>query len=115
MALSTRGEMFRQDNIALRKQVADLEGQKKTLVENFHAVEDEKKALALEMETLKADWQVLSDRRGLVDKELETQRLFWEGKEAASERTFTELRKRCLLYTSPSPRDATLSRMPSSA
>ena len=26
-----------------------------------------------------------------------------------------ELRKGCLLYTSPSPRDATLSRMPSSA
>ena len=26
-----------------------------------------------------------------------------------------ELRTRCLLYTSPSPRDATLSRMPSSA
>ena len=26
-----------------------------------------------------------------------------------------ELRKRCLLYTSPSPRDVSLSRMPSSA
>ena len=28
---------------------------------------------------------------------------------------FTGLEKSCLLYTSPSPRDATLSRMPSSA
>ena len=27
----------------------------------------------------------------------------------------TEINSRCLLYTSPSPRDATLSRMPSSA
>ena len=31
-----------------------------------------------------------------------------------SDREFDEL-KACLLYTSPSPRDATLSRMPSSA
>ena len=30
-------------------------------------------------------------------------------------RTFTQHGKGCLLYTSPSPRDATLSRMPSSA
>jgi len=28
---------------------------------------------------------------------------------------FSSFRKTCLLYTSPSPRDATLSRMPSSA
>ena len=28
---------------------------------------------------------------------------------------FSALREACLLYTSPSPRDATLSRMPSSA
>ena len=28
---------------------------------------------------------------------------------------FSEMRYTCLLYTSPSPRDATLSRMPSSA
>ena len=32
-----------------------------------------------------------------------------------SKRTWSEENKTCLLYTSPSPRDATLSRMPSSA
>ena len=31
------------------------------------------------------------------------------------DRSFTFITKTCLLYTSPSPRDATLSRMPSSA
>ena len=34
--------------------------------------------------------------------------------EGATKRIYDDL-KRCLLYTSPSPRDATLSRMPSSA
>ena len=33
----------------------------------------------------------------------------------ADENTFGDLPNSCLLYTSPSPRDATLSRMPSSA
>ena len=39
------------------------------------------------------------------------------GQEAASivVRKASEQRRHCLLYTSPSPRDATLSRMPSSA
>ena len=32
-----------------------------------------------------------------------------------NDRSFTFIQKTCLLYTSPSPRDATLSRMPSSA
>ena len=32
-----------------------------------------------------------------------------------AERTLADLENGCLLYTSPSPRDATLSRMPSSA
>ena len=35
--------------------------------------------------------------------------------EARSSRERKALLQRCLLYTSPSPRDATLSRMPSSA
>ena len=34
---------------------------------------------------------------------------------AAADKTFKTLPTFCLLYTSPSPRDATLSRMPSSA
>ena len=42
------------------------------------------------------------------------------GDKAGAEKKFKEVRKAydvisCLLYTSPSPRDATLSRMPSSA
>ena len=37
------------------------------------------------------------------------------GGTASVSRLFQEMRKDCLLYTSPSPRDATLSRMPSSA
>ena len=53
----------------------------------------------------------------------------WQGKRAADagkgpakkkrkkegKKTFVGKKKNCLLYTSPSPRDATLSRMPSSA
>ena len=41
----------------------------------------------------------------------------WGGSEAPSQlgRLLASLREACLLYTSPSPRDATLSRMPSSA
>ena len=38
-----------------------------------------------------------------------------EGDEDAMSGTVEELFSGCLLYTSPSPRDATLSRMPSSA
>ena len=36
-------------------------------------------------------------------------------REKAAEKVYSELGRICLLYTSPSPRDATLSRMPSSA
>ena len=39
--------------------------------------------------------------------------LLWES--GSSKEAFKITRKACLLYTSPSPRDATLSRMPSSA
>ena len=38
-----------------------------------------------------------------------------EGRSTRSLYEFNELNRICLLYTSPSPRDATLSRMPSSA
>ena len=45
-----------------------------------------------------------------------TERLSTTYKDVEKPRTFeTETNKSCLLYTSPSPRDATLSRMPSSA
>ena len=37
------------------------------------------------------------------------------GENRRQELKYTDLSKSCLLYTSPSPRDATLSRMPSSA
>ena len=43
----------------------------------------------------------------------EFERVF-SGRESARE-LYTAMKKTCLLYTSPSPRDATLSRMPSSA
>ena len=41
--------------------------------------------------------------------------LFFEGREAAFLVAISSLRRVCLLYTSPSPRDGLLSRMPSSA
>ena len=45
---------------------------------------------------------------------------FWYGKsieehEESVEQSIIALSRRCLLYTSPSPRDGLLSRMPSSA
>ena len=60
---------------------------------------------------------------GVDHTEEAAQRFLREGKIAASlshpRSTFVydagEIDNRCLLYTSPSPRDATLSRMPSSA
>ena len=36
-------------------------------------------------------------------------------KSTISAKAYANMKKGCLLYTSPSPRDATLSRMPSSA
>ena len=39
----------------------------------------------------------------------------WAGRGVAAELLHWAARRACLLYTSPSPRDATLSRMPSSA
>ena len=46
---------------------------------------------------------------------LDEQRLIWFGETLEGGRTLAEHNINCLLYTSPSPRDATLSRMPSSA
>ena len=53
-------------------------------------------------------------RRGQIslDEEVIVSEKAWRMK---GSRTFFEVGKPCLLYTSPSPRDATLSRMPSSA
>ena len=50
-------------------------------------------------------------RRSMVMTDVEFYELRYSGKAAAFLRGF----RACLLYTSPSPRDATLSRMPSSA
>ena len=60
-----------------------------------------------------ATYQVEHDEYGhhLVESTGNDQRQFGEG---ASD-TIAVLIEDCLLYTSPSPRDATLSRMPSSA
>ena len=51
--------------------------------------------------TLNAEYEVLQKRRDLTRKQ--------------NIATGATILKTCLLYTSPSPRDATLSRMPSSA
>ena len=52
----------------------------------------------------------------LIAFDIETQksRTLLKGHESVSPQNWV-MRKTCLLYTSPSPRDATLSRMPSSA
>ena len=49
------------------------------------------------------------DIRGIVGQNINENTAYTIG------RTFGQTVKSCLLYTSPSPRDATLSRMPSSA
>ena len=54
-----------------------------------------------------------ADLKGASDK-LDVRALSGKGHGTVEERR-TALRQACLLYTSPSPRDATLSRMPSSA
>ena len=53
----------------------------------------------------------------IVDQDSLTEKIWWgEVNQKLSEENFDYLlNKVCLLYTSPSPRDATLSRMPSSA
>ena len=50
------------------------------------------------------------DVRGVVGKELSDELIEKLGKAIG-----TKLKRNCLLYTSPSPRDRTRSRMPSSA
>ena len=52
------------------------------------------------------EWRELSIDNEEVFSELMKLRVSWK---------FTQYNTPCLLYTSPSPRDATLSRMPSSA
>ena len=62
-----------------------------------------------------------SDETHAVDLDLDSEDRFWSHVKAYSLMTFFTVvcvvasYKLCLLYTSPSPRDATLSRMPSSA
>ena len=63
--------------------------------------------------------------RIMDDKEMQELNKKFRGKDASTnvlsftnlvnDKTFVEASLPCLLYTSPSPRDATLSRMPSSA
>ena len=53
------------------------------------------------------DKRVISKTRAIITCGLEAEWSF--------EKQFQEYNKNCLLYTSPSPRDNTLSRMPSSA
>ena len=72
-----------------------------------------------------ADWIPGGEKQTVVDPmkmfhELPREKLFITGSEAAREsmrraNIDIAIAYPCLLYTSPSPRDATLSRMPSSA
>ena len=58
-----------------------------------------------ELDRAKARGRWLSDdEQAALDREADAEALLVEA-----------MQQRCLLYTSPSPRDATLSRMPSSA
>ena len=64
--------------------------------------------------------RVVMDGEGKELRENEDVKEFYLGMGGSGRKSFRDLknyrrRKRCLLYTSPSPRDATLSRMPSSA
>ena len=49
------------------------------------------------------------------DRAIEAAQQALRAKTASSQQMLTQASSACLLYTSPSPRDATLSRMPSSA
>ena len=60
----------------------------------------------------KATVKIITDDYGRITKEIQ---VFEGTPEEVSEKVKTVTKKYCLLYTSPSPRDATLSRMPSSA
>ena len=55
------------------------------------------------------DWLLDGPFKGVSDQ------LNLTGSPAGDDGDYFALPERCLLYTSPSPRDATLSRMPSSA
>ena len=59
-------------------------------------------------QTLRSKYEEISEKIGWVSK--------YQGKQVTlNNGTIIDLDEDCLLYTSPSPRDATLSRMPSSA
>ena len=58
---------------------------------------------------------MLMDRSELLDACLRLARFKKDNKELLTYMLFLSKDEHCLLYTSPSPRDATLSRMPSSA
>ena len=68
--------------------------------------------LALNLNAETRNVTVLFSDLGLPEHASATVRDLWEKKDLG---TFTGRFIACLLYTSPSPRDATLSRMPSSA
>ena len=69
-------------------------------------------------ESMGAGGQVMPEEDSLAIELDDSQDVLPEGIELADEEAMeveTEEYRHCLLYTSPSPRDATLSRMPSSA
>ena len=65
----------------------------------------DKEILALEIEREKL----------ILERELRTAEIELDSRRVEIEESRHELAKSCLLYTSPSPRDRTRSRMPSSA
>jgi len=87
--------------------------------DEFQKVIKENESLKTEKDELKKkldEMQVkeaLAQKEATIDKVLEESKLPDEAKTEVFKKTLMSIT--CLLYTSPSPRDATLSRMPSSA
>ena len=79
----------------------------KDVLDDFRVLEDERKQITRRGNSRK-ELRTIAEK-ALVDVELESLTLFKLLK------SFQTVMRNCLLYTSPSPRDATLSRMPSSA
>ena len=84
----------------------DLDALKKSLEQDFLTISSKEELTALKVKYLGKKGQITKLSKAI--KELPSK------EKPAYGKAIGELRN-CLLYTSPSPRDATLSRMPSSA
>ena len=76
----------------------------------FVQVESKLKKIEIELQVLKTTLNMI-----IKSKPVEFRRNYWFLPKKIEETISESMRKTCLLYTSPSPRDRTRSRMPSSA